>query len=95
VWPNGSKILDKLKNIIQQVKNHKYQSHENKNIIKSQNNSRFELCLDFDNCEIDIEDLGKETKLRIKFINSFGLNKGRNLGNFDIAFATKTLLSDH
>ncbi|RIB01744.1 hypothetical protein C2G38_2229806 [Gigaspora rosea] len=94
VRPNCSEILDELKNIIQQVKDHKYQSHENKNIIKSQNNCRFELRLDFDNCEIDIEDLEKETKLRIKFINSFGLNKGRNLG-IDIAFATKTLLSDH
>ncbi|CAG8620857.1 4261_t:CDS:2 [Gigaspora rosea] len=78
VRPNCSEILDDLKNIIQQVKDHK-----------------FELHLNFDNCEIDIEDLEKETKLQIKFINSFGLNNRRNLGKFDIAFVTKTLLSDY
>ncbi|CAG8641344.1 21749_t:CDS:2 [Gigaspora margarita] len=65
VRPNCSEILEELKNIIQQVKDHKYQNLE------------------------------KQTKLQIKFINNFGLNKARNLGKFDITFATKTLLGDH
>ncbi|CAG8773289.1 8145_t:CDS:1, partial [Dentiscutata erythropus] len=93
--PDCSEILEDLEKIIQQSKSFKFEDNEIKNTTKTKNTtSKFELHFNFNDCELNIDDLEKQAKLQIQFINNLGLNKGRNLDKFDIAFGIKTILGE-